>query len=54
MSTPETSASARQPGTAFTSITNSSPSGPGWRALSEACGVDVAKAVVRFLAEEYR
>jgi RimK family alpha-L-glutamate ligase len=27
---------------------------PGWRALSEACGLDVAKAVVRFLAEEYR
>ncbi len=27
---------------------------PGWRALAPACGVDVAKAVVRFLAEEYR
>jgi RimK family alpha-L-glutamate ligase len=24
---------------------------PGWRALSEACGLDVAKAVVRFLVE---
>ncbi len=27
---------------------------PGWRALSEACGMDVAKAVVRFLVEEHR
>lgn len=27
---------------------------PGWRALGEACGLDVAKAVVRHLAEEYR
>jgi ribosomal protein S6--L-glutamate ligase len=27
---------------------------PGWRALAPACGLDVAKAVVRFLAEEYR
>ena len=27
---------------------------PGWRALAPACGVDVAAAVVRYLAEEYR
>jgi ribosomal protein S6--L-glutamate ligase len=27
---------------------------PGWKALAQACGVDVAKAVVRFLAREYR
>lgn len=27
---------------------------PGWRALAEACGLDVATAVVRFAAEEYR
>jgi ribosomal protein S6--L-glutamate ligase len=27
---------------------------PGWRALSAACGLDVAAAVVRYLAEEYR
>jgi RimK family alpha-L-glutamate ligase len=27
---------------------------PGWRALATACGLDVAKATLRFLAEEYR
>jgi ribosomal protein S6--L-glutamate ligase len=27
---------------------------PGWRALAPACGFDVAKATLRFLAEEYR
>jgi ribosomal protein S6--L-glutamate ligase len=27
---------------------------PGWRALATATGQDIAKAVVRFLAEEYR
>ncbi|OWK35781.1 ATP-grasp domain-containing protein [Fimbriiglobus ruber] len=27
---------------------------PGWRALSAACDLDVATAVVRFLAEEYQ
>lgn len=27
---------------------------PGWRALSAACEIDVAAAIVRYLAEEYR
>ena len=27
---------------------------PGWRALTPVTGVDVAAALVRFLAEEYR
>lgn len=27
---------------------------PGWRALAPACGLDVAKATLQFLAEEYR
>lgn len=27
---------------------------PGWRALSESCGLDVAKTTLRYLAEEYR
>ena len=27
---------------------------PGWRALAPACGLDVAKLTLRFLAEEYR
>ena len=26
---------------------------PGWRALAPACGLDVAKGIVRFLTEEY-
>jgi ribosomal protein S6--L-glutamate ligase len=27
---------------------------PGWKALAPTCGVDVARAIMRFLAEEYR
>jgi len=27
---------------------------PGWRALAPTCGVDIAQAILRFLAEEYR
>ncbi len=27
---------------------------PGWRAIAPACGLDVAKAILRFLTEEYR
>jgi ribosomal protein S6--L-glutamate ligase len=27
---------------------------PGWRALAAVTGQDIAKAVVRFLAEDYR
>lgn len=27
---------------------------PGWRAINEACGLDMAQTVLQFLAEEYR
>lgn len=27
---------------------------PGWRAINEACGLDMASRIVRFLAEEYQ